>query len=352
MSTGDPSVEQRLFSEPWRFEFFQAVRVLERLFADREPVGRHEHPRREAARFRSHVSLAFPPSEIFALQPGKADDSGATSPAELTANFMGLAGPLGALPTYWVSLLADPGFRTRSAPFREFLDLFNHRLISLFYRAWEKYRPAIAFERGDEDRFSFYLFCLIGMGTQGSRGRMKVDDHALLFYSGLLAQRPRSAVALEGVLRDYFGVPVWVRQFEGQWFQANPETLTRIRASQGQNNQLGVDAVLWERVWDPPARFRVRLGPLTFAQFEDFLPTGEGYARLVELVRLFVGDEYDFDIQPVLRRDQIPPAVLGRARTIRLGWSMWLTTRAAERDAEAAVFSAWRHQATEQGRAS
>jgi type VI secretion system protein ImpH len=350
--SADLSVEQRLFSEPWRFEFFQAVRLLERLFTDRAPTGRHEHPRQEIARFRSHISLVFPASEIFALQPGKTDAAGAVSPAEVTVNFMGLAGPLGALPTHYAAMLADPGLRTRSAAFREFLDLFNHRLISLFYRAWEKYRPAIAFERGDEDRFSFYLFCLVGMGTPGSRGRMKVDDHALLFYSGLLAQRPHAAVSLEGILRDYFGVPVHVRQFEGQWFPANPETLTRIGVTNGQNNRLGVDSILWEHVWDPQARFRVRLGPLTFQQFQDFLPTGEGYARLVELVRLYVGDEYDFDIQPVLRRDQIPPVALGLARTIRLGWSMWLTTRAGERDAEAAVFSAWRHQATVQGCAS
>jgi type VI secretion system protein ImpH len=323
---GDASVADLLYREGYRFDFFQVVRLLERLNPDRTPVGRNGPPEDEVARFRSHVSMGFPASELWdvaAPAPG--------SPAAVTVTFMGLTGAVGALPPHYTSILLEPGARKQVAALRDFLDLFNHRLLSLFYRAWEKYRFPVAFERGGDDIFSHYLLCLVGMGLPSLRHRLRIPDQILVYYAGLLSQRPRTAVALEGILEDYFGVPVQVQQFTGAWFLMNAEALTRIGVD-GRNHQLGVDASLWERVWDPQARFRVKVGPLTYQQFQDFLPTSEAYRHLVELTRFYVGEEISFDIQPTLKASEVPWCALGQTRTSHLGWGMWLKTEPFAQD--------------------
>jgi type VI secretion system protein ImpH len=347
----DEALESALLRDGTRFEFFQAVRLLERMYRGLKPVGRHDHPAEEVVRFRGNSSLQFPASEIQAI--GRVDGAAQQS---MWVNFIGLTGTLGVLPRHYSLLLNDPTLEKHTGALREFLDLFNHRLISLFYRAWEKYRFTVAYERAeqarrtaveergeiaahDEDTFSQNLFCFIGLGTAGLRNRLTIDDQILLYYAGLLAQRPRSAVALEGILSDYFGVPVTVVQFQGQWFEMNADLLSSLGAG-GQNNQLGVSAVLWERIWDPQARFRIRIGPVGFKQFQDFLPGADAYAHLLELTRFFVGEEVNFEVEPILRREEVPFCLLGRDRAIRLGWSMWLKTHEFEEDVAQPVFEA------------
>jgi type VI secretion system protein ImpH len=325
-----------LFREGYRFEFFQAVRLLERLYPTRKPIGQHELPKEEVVRFHTHVSMAFPASELYDVTPSQTPDA---PPTDMWVTFMGLAGSLGVLPRQWTQLLSDPSQKAQTASLRAFLDIFNHRLISLFYRAWEKYRFPIAYERRGQDTFSQYLYCLIGMGTAGLQRRLAIDDQILLYYAGLLSQRPRSTSALEGVLQDYFDVPVEVEQFTGQWFLMNVDALTSLGAG-GQNNQLGVNAALWERIWDPQARFRVKLGPLTYDQFRDFLPTSDAYRHVVELTRFFVGEELSFEVQPVLRADEVPWCALGVNQSLRLGWGMWLKTQPFDKDTTQPVFAA------------
>ncbi len=326
------STAELLLTEGYRFDFFQAVRLLEKMYPARKPIGRHEDPAEEVARFRGHVSFAFPPSQIHEVI-GTIDSANQT---EVFVAFMTLAGSVGILPDQYVSLLTDPRTRRAARPLADFLDIFNHRLISLFYRAWEKYRLTVAFERGEDDVFSQHLFCLIGMGTPGLQGRLAISDHILLYYAGLLSQKPRSAVALEGILEDYFEVHIQVTQFQGDWFLMNPENLTKL-GPPGLNNQLGVNAVLWERIWDPQARFRIKAGPLTYRQFEDLLPIGEGYRHLVELTRFFVGEEFNFEVQLSLRADEVPQCRLGGSEGNRLGWSMWLKEKEFEKDTEQPV---------------
>ena len=118
---------------------------------------------------------------------------------------MGLTGPSGVLPEHYTRLLIER-LRAKDYTLRDFLDLFNHRVISLFYRAWEKYRFQFVYEQvklgavGDEteDFFTKCLYCLVGMGTGGLRGRQKIDDETFLYYGGHLRtfrdRRSRSSV--------------------------------------------------------------------------------------------------------------------------------------------------------------
>jgi type VI secretion system protein ImpH len=256
----------------------------------------------------------------------------------MTVSFMGLTGPLGVLPRHYTEFLLER-VRNKDLALRDFLDLCNHRFISLFYRAWEKYRLPIAYERAALDRegydcFSLCLFDLIGMGTRGLRGRLDVEDDALLFYTGLLAQHPRSASALASLLQDYFGIPVEVIQLTGQWLLLALENRSRLGPSEA-NNALGVNAVLGGCVWDQQAQFTLRVGPLTFPTFCQFLPSGNAFRSLVQLTRYFVGQECDFDIQLVLKAAAVPSCRLGEVgdHAPRLGWSAWLKTEEFTHDA-------------------
>lgn len=344
----DTPLVRTLYDEAYRFEFFQAVRLLERVQPGRDPVGRGGDPAREIVRFRTRVSLDFPASEIHELgwasspasypapvAPAAGAAATALAPAEderpeMTVSFMGLTGPLGVLPHAYTELLIDRT-RHRDTALWEFLDLFNHRMISLFYRAWEKYRFPVAYERGEEDRFTGHLFGAVGFGTRGLRGRSAFEDQALIFYGGLVAQQPHASVALEGVLRDYFGVEARVEQCVGQWLALDEEGLTRLGAA---NSRLGVDAVAGSRVWDAQAKFRVRFGPLAFDEFRDFLPVGSAFRPAAELARLLAGQEFDFDVQLTLRADEVPDCELAAepGRRPMLGWTSWLKTRPFTRD--------------------
>jgi type VI secretion system protein ImpH len=320
----EPPLAEVLFERAYSFRFFQAVRLLERMSPGRAPVGRHGDPGREVARFRSRPSLEFPASEIHEIQPGR---DGA--PPSVKVAFMGLVGPVGALPVPYTELAAERA-RHRDPTLWEFLDLFGHRLVSLFYRAWEKYRFAIAYERGEEDKFTGSLFGMVGLGTRGLRGRTSLPDEAFLYYGGLVAQRPHSASALAAAVADYFGVPAEVEQFRGQWLELDGESMSRLGSA---NSSLGVSTVAGSRVWDVQSKFRLRFGPLTLAEFEGLLPSGSAFRMVADAARFFAGPELDFDMQLVLQAAEVPPCRLAAGGGgPRLGWTSWLKTREFERD--------------------
>ncbi len=326
-------MRQQLLDDGYRFEFFQAVRLLQRMSPSLQPVGASGPPVAEIVRFRTLPSLGFPPSQIHEVRDGVRPDA----PPEMTVAFFGLTGPLGLLPHPYTELLLDR-VRHQDSTLWDFLDLFNHRLISLFYRAWEKYRFPISYERNRKDPFTEYLFDLIGMGTAGLKGRTSVPDQGLLLFAGLIAQKPHSASASESILRGYFGVEVAIEQYRGQWIALDEEYRTRLGAA---NSALGVDVVCGERVWNVQSNFRVRLGPLRFQQYMSFLPSGPSFRPLGDLTRFLAGQELDFDVQPVLKAAEVPPCRLGSDVEVppMLGWTTWLKTRDLAEDASQVVLS-------------
>jgi type VI secretion system protein ImpH len=325
-----------LFEEPYRFDFFQAVRLLGRLAPDRAPVGREGPPDREVVRFSSRPSLDFPASAIYDLErPQDPDD-----PPAMTVAFMGLTGPSGVLPRVYTELVMArrrAGDRTPAA----FFDVFDHRAVSLFQRAWEKYRFLVARERGEADQFSEAILQLIGLGAGVMRGRHAFPDDVLLFYSGFFAQRHRPAVVLEAMLRDYFGVPIEVHQFVGRWLRLAPGDRSSIGAA-GAHNALGVSLILGQKVWDEQGMIRVRIGPLSFEQFLEHQPDGAATRPLAQMVRLFVDGEFDLQVQLVLRADEVPACRLTSEPGTgpRLGRYSWLKSRRFDRDVDDAVFPA------------
>jgi type VI secretion system protein ImpH len=330
------ALEERLRSEPYLFEFFQAVRLLERFLPGKVEVGKFAPPSEEVARFRAHSTLVFPASEIQALtRPAK-------GPLEMKVNFMGLTGPEGVLPLAYTVFLIERA-RAGDTAAADFFDLFNHRIISLFFQAWEKYRFWIAYERGERDQFSYHLLDLIGLGTAGLQDRQSVPDDSLLFYSGLLAQHPRSAAALEQILSDYFDVPVEVEQFAGGWYRLDRSDQCSFQGRESYSEQLGVGAVVGDEVWDQSARVRIKIGPLSLAQYVEFLPTGSAFEPLRALTRFFSNDEFDFEAQLILKRDEVPRCELGgdEESAPKLGWTTWGRTKDMNRDVADTILQLW-----------
>ena len=323
----DSPLEDVLQEDACSFEFFQAVTLLQRLHSERQPVGRFSKPEDEAVHFRTNNTLAFPASQIQKI------DYPENVPPQMLVNFMGITGPMGVLPYCYTELILERA-RAKDHTLPAFLDIFNHRLISFFYRAWEKHRFPVTYYLGDEDLFTHHLLDLIGLGTPGLQDRQAVPDAALLHFTGLLGMQSRSAASLEAILSDYFQVPVEVEQFSGAWYRLDPSTQTCMEEDDNDSEQLGGGAVVGDEIWDQRSRVRVKLGPLTLAQYRDFLPEGTAFEPLRALTKFFCNDEFDFEVQLMLVREQAPRCEVGFEGDAapRLGWVTWLKSAPLDRD--------------------
>jgi len=321
------AVEDWLFAEGHRFDFFQAVRLLEiihTLNGERlVPPGQSADPAKEIVHFRSEVKLDFPASDVAQVTRSKdiPKRDQPTAPAEMAVNFLGRAGCLGALDMPSTELVLQRASRDDKA-LRDFLDIFNHRLVSLLYRIRKHHRVGLSSVTPGDDQIARYLYSLIGMGTPRLQGRMQMRDRALLYYAGILAQQPRSMAGLQRILTDYFQVEVKITQFVGKWCELEENQWTKIGES-GTNQRLGRDTcMLGTCVWDQHARFEIELGPLGWDDFESFLPTEWRFGVLCDLVRFYVKDEFEFNVRLVLKADEIPTVELSTEPA--LSWTTWL----------------------------
>ncbi|MFH1350720.1 MAG: type VI secretion system baseplate subunit TssG [Pseudomonadota bacterium] len=322
----DRPVEKILFEEAYRFDFYQAVRLLEWLHQGKVSVGEGPDPEKEAVHFKSSVTMEFPANEISEVSPPPGEEK----TPEMKVNFMGLAGPQGPLPLPYTELILERVWRKDTA-LRDFLDIFNHRLVSLLYRIRKTHRIGLDLRSPEKGHFAKYLFSLIGLGTNGLRGRMKVRDRALLYYTEFLMQQPRSMIGLELILSHYLGVEIKGLQLRGQWHYLEEDQTTFIGLS-GQNQILDGSAVLGIRIWDQQSKFEIHVGPLGLSVFLDLLPIGDRFTPLCQLTLFYVGDGLFFDVILILKGDEVPESRLGAERGPRLGWTSWLKTREFEGD--------------------
>lgn len=327
---GSDDLIEELRRDAHSFDFFQAVRLLHLTAPGRGAVGTFALPPEEAARFTSNPGLGFPAGEIQELETGP------DGQPRMEVNFMGLVGNSGVLPLHYSRSVLEESREGRSS-LRDFLDIFQHRLVSLFYRAWEKARFFVPFERREADPISARLMDLVGLGNETLRGRVGFPDEDLLFYAGLLGLRQRNAVSLQRIIEDYLQVPVEVQQFIGSWYSLDEESQCRLDDEVDETSpRLGEHTVVGDEIWDPQARVRLRIGPLSREAYENFLPGGRAHDTLKHLTTFFSDGQFDFEAQLVLLKEDVPPVVLGEddGSATPLGYSTWLRTRPFDRDAD------------------
>jgi type VI secretion system protein ImpH len=317
---------EALARAPWTFDFFQALRRIEGLFADKPRLGRALRPGDEPVRLSQEASVSFAPSTLSAFDPKDG------RPPRLEQRFFGLLGANGPLPLHITEYVRERLLHNGDATLVRFLDLFHHRMGLLFYRAWAEARPTVHQDRPDQDRFIGYVGSLAGLGLPGTRARDVVPDHAKRFFVGHLARNPKNAEGLASILEGFFRLPVRVDQFVLGWLELPHDQRTVLGGEPRLSGVLGHGTVVGERVRDVQSRFRAVMGPMDLDRFCDFLPGGLSLERLKHWVRNYVGFEFDWEAQLVLERDEVPGIRLGREG--RLGWTTWLGTRQSATDAD------------------
>jgi type VI secretion system protein ImpH len=317
-------VIRRLRERPREFTFFQAVRLLELAHPRAVRLGREGPAASEPVRLRTSSSLAFQSAEITRYEASEARGE------RLTTTILGLYGANSPLPAFYSTDILE--YETQSGgdadPVRSFLDLFNHRLLSLLYRAWSKYRWAFTFELGVFDDISRAALALAGIGDRALREALEVPVQRLLRFTGFISQAPTSARGLAGVISDYFDdVPAAIVQCVERRVPIHPGDRSRLGAN---NSALGVDLVLGETIADRGGKFRIELGPLSdLAAFERFVPGGSAWQALGGLVRFLVRDPLEYDLRVGLAAETVPMLRLASAPgAARLGLTSWLCSRA------------------------
>ena len=345
----EPGVIERLFAQPYRFQFFQAVRMLE-LWLKRKGL-----PRQQAVasflRFQNTVSLNFPASQLeaIAVEPaaigreGGALDaalrSGELAYIRITPAFMGFLGTAGSLPAHYTERIAAHALYDKDEGPRAFLDAFSNRTLALFYESWRKYRLELHYEIDGEDRFLPLLLSFAGLGNEALRHRLAdgrghddggVLDESVAYFAAAMRHRPPSAASIAKVLSDYFRQPVAVNQFIGAWYDV-PE---RQQSSLGSMNaQLGASALVGQRVWQRDLRMRLTVGPLGRAAYDSFLPGGAAARALAKMLAMMTGLCLEYEVQLVLRAADVEGVTLRDERAGgRLGWDSFLTTASEQVD--------------------
>lgn len=316
---------RRLRQRPQRFSFFHAVRLLEIAHADRPRIGQAVRPAEEPVRFGQTASLAFEPASISGFRT-----AGGGRPPRMSVQFLGLLGPDGPMPLHLTQFVRDRERNHGDATLARFLDLFHHRMVCLFYRAWALNEQTVSHDRPDDDWFARYLASLIGLGTRSLRRRDAVSDTAKLFHAGRLFNRTRDAEGLQAVLAGYFGIAVAIHPFVGRWVGLPTRDRCRLGRT-GQAGALGTSAIIGSSWWTRTDKFRIRLGPMDWEDYVRLLPGSPSYPRLKAWVRNYLIDPLLWEVQWVLKREQVPATCLGRQGL--LGRTSWLKCRPFERDA-------------------
>lgn len=315
-----PTFLNEAIGEPWRFDFFNMMRRLERTFVDRPRIAESAAVREEYVALGQDPYMDFPASNLSRVEQR---DSGRI---RVFAKFLGLLGPQGALPlatteeahTWWLA---------RDDAFPRFLDLFNHRFLGLFYRAWADARPIVQRDRPESDRFVTYIGAMIGVGSGPYRDLDSVPDAVKLSFSGLMAPQAKSASRLRALISGLFGVRAEVEQFVGTRLMIDPGDRSHLGAK---NSALGSDIVVGGAVYSIQDKIRVRIYTKGLADYMRFLPTGDRCAPFADAVFFYIGDQFEWEAELALPAGEAPPIRLGTSGQV--GWTSWLSPNWTSKD--------------------
>lgn len=296
----DNRMYRRLLEDGHRFQFSQALRLLESLFSDDPSPGETSKYSEVPIRIRPSVDLVFPATDVKWIETLESDK------VAVVATFMGLYGIDSPLPYYFYEELATGAAET--LPHRDFLDVFNHRLYAFYYRAWKKYRPWVDHEANSEDVHSRRFVALAGLGTPEASDTLSVHPLRLAAQAGILGPQARNASGLEAFLEAFFeGVSVEVIENVPRWVSIPSES-----GLGDEDVQLGRGHAIGKMMYDRSGKFRIRMGPMGVDQYLSLLPGEDGARQLQDLVRLYLPDYLDYDVELQVCADDVPTTTLGK----------------------------------------
>lgn len=283
-------------------------------------IGYARTPREDKLRLGQNPSTIFAPSAIYSIEKKESVDQ----PLIKILSF-GVFGPNGALPIHLTEYVYERLHHYGDSSASDFVDIFHHRLISLFYRAWADARPVVQMDRPGVDKFSLYVGSLIGMGFDASWNRDSIEDSAKIAGAGHLVRLTRNPEGLEKLISAYFQIPAKVMEFQKKWVTLEKEDQSCLSKDK-KNNQLGLNLVAGSRVLDVQGQFKICLGPMKLDVFKSFFPNQIGNIKIKDWIRNYIGLEFAWDLQLLLDADEVPPFQLGRSCSA-LGQTSWLGQR-------------------------
>jgi type VI secretion system protein ImpH len=313
----------RLTGSPETHHIFHALRVIEATHKDAPRLGESRRPREDKVRLTQEAELSFPPSSIGSFDLGRKG-----KPDTLTNRFFGLFGPQGPLPLHLTEFARNRARNHRDGTFIAFGNRLTHRIMSLFYRAWASGQPAPSFDRRGFDPVERKVAAIAGYLGDGLRDRDAFPDLAKRHFSGLLSQGPKNAGGLISILTVFFDTKVEIEQFVGCWLELEPGDRWKLGGPSG----LGQGTSIGNQVWTRGAKFRLKIGPLSLTDYKRLLPDSPSQRRLTAIVKAYVGPALDFDINLILKADEVPAAVMGEST--QLGQISWMGSDQRSQDAD------------------
>lgn len=298
----------KLIDSPSEYDFYQAVYTIERQLAagkdQQRKVGHDSIPKNELIRFKSDQHLGFPGPSLNKV--ASRTSAKHESVLDMHVSFMGVTGTNGALPQHYTELVLER-VKYKDTGMRDFFDLFNHRLLSLYYRAWEKYQFPIGFEKNSQnhpDSFSTVLNELTG--STNSLGK---------FYAGIFNRKVRNVAGLRQILSHFTGCEIEIEQFQGKWLALAKSEQTQLgqrSQPEGQFACLGVDASIGQKIWDISSSIKVVIKPDADSKINDYLNGGRTYQGVNQLISEYLGKSIQYKIQLEVKYEQIPVACLSK----------------------------------------
>jgi type VI secretion system protein ImpH len=317
LSPKSQALLERVRDQPWDYSFYAFMRLLENAQPTHPRWGTANRPAQESIRLGQTPKLDFAPAELdqFSIRDGQAP--------KLSVRFFGLFGPHGPLPTFMTehaqqrAQVADP---TWSA----FADVFHHRLLLLFYRAWAQAQPTVSLDRPESDRFADYIAALVGLADArlDAPEAQALPRSLLLYFSGHLMHRSRNPAGLENMAELYLGTPARLQEYVGGWLNIPPSQQSRLNQKPSREQALGQGLVLGRRVWDVQHRFRLHLGPMRWMQFIRLLPPQPALQQLGEMLKHYTQDALEWSL--VLHLDAADVPTLQLSGRHQLGMTSWL----------------------------
>ena len=303
-----------LLRHGWSYSFFQAMRLLRRIATGSESS---DTTLNDHIRVRPALNLAFPAADIAKIEAAEFE---AQNRYHITTTFFGLYGASSPLPTFYTEDLINEAGQDESVS-RDFIDIIHHRLYSLLFKGWLKYRLFFQVAEEKNDLHLERLYCLLGVGEPKFRRNIP-DAHGLLRYIGLFTQFPHSATGLITILRDALAdVPLALVPCIHRLAKI-PESQ---RLKMGQSGcVLGMDAYVGEEIEDRMGKFRIQIGPLSQADFLRFTPGKPGHAKLTSLTELYITEPFEYEVELILAANQAETVCLGDPVRSVLGVTTWV----------------------------
>ncbi len=319
------SIVQKLSDNPHDYGFYEAMRMIECHYKDHTRLGETLKSSDDMIRLGQTPTTAFAPSTLASAETGK------DSLLHLNVFFFGMFGPNGALPLHLTEYANERVRTARDESFIHFMDMFHHRLLCLFYRAWANKEPTVHFDRPEQDRFHMYTGSLLGIGTPAVQDRDLMPDNSKMHYAGHMSTQTNHAEGLSSVLQAFFKVPVKIKEYIGEWLEIPKESRCYLGMSLD-GGKLGEDAVIGDKSWQRQYKFRVLIGPMNLVDYEDLLPGKEKLKQVSAILKNYVGMEMNWDVNLILQKDAVPKTKLGSYG--QLGWTTWLNNKPMKADVD------------------